>query len=117
MFSMTPAVDPPPLDAQAWATAMHVLAVATVKRATAAGASLGVAAALGSRRSLGAATRYMLDAERGVITGTGKWRRVSAGAPDCDFCSMLIGRGAVYDADSVKFRSHDNCDCLPEIDL
>ena len=38
------------------------------------------------------------------------WKRVGSG-DTCDFCAMLIGRGAVYSTTSVKFRSHDNCGC------
>lgn len=42
------------------------------------------------------------------------WKRV--GIPKCDFCSMLIGRGAVYTEASADFESHDNCNCaaVPE---
>ena len=37
------------------------------------------------------------------------WMRVGAGR--CDFCAMLIGRGAVYSEASADFESHDNCNC------
>lgn len=37
------------------------------------------------------------------------WMRVGAGA--CDFCAMLISRGAVYTKESVRFASHDSCHC------
>lgn len=37
------------------------------------------------------------------------WMRV--GTPDCDFCAMLISRGSVYKKDTVRFRTHDYCDC------
>jgi hypothetical protein len=37
------------------------------------------------------------------------WQRV--GTPRCDFCRMLIGRGAVYTEASVHFDAHDHCNC------
>lgn len=38
------------------------------------------------------------------------WKRVGVG-DSCDFCAKLLGRGAVYTTSSVRFRSHDNCNC------
>lgn len=38
------------------------------------------------------------------------WQRVGAGH-NCVFCSMLIGRGAVYTEASADFASHDRCNC------
>lgn len=40
------------------------------------------------------------------------WARVGAG--DCDFCEMLIGRGAVYTEDTADFQAHDHCGCTAE---
>jgi hypothetical protein len=37
------------------------------------------------------------------------WQRQGGG--DCDFCEMLISRGAVYTKESVRFGSHDHCKC------
>lgn len=37
------------------------------------------------------------------------WERVGSGG--CDFCAMLIGRGAVYSEASADFASHDHCNC------
>lgn len=37
------------------------------------------------------------------------WLRIGAGG--CDFCAMLVGRGAVYTEASVDFASHDHCNC------
>lgn len=37
------------------------------------------------------------------------WKRTGNG--DCDFCQMLIGRGAVYSERTADFLSHDNCQC------
>ena len=39
------------------------------------------------------------------------WMRVGVGAT-CDFCRVLIGRGAVYSDATVTFKSHDNCKCV-----
>lgn len=38
------------------------------------------------------------------------WRREGTGR--CDFCQMLIGRGAVYSEASADFDSHDYCGCV-----
>jgi hypothetical protein len=40
------------------------------------------------------------------------WQRVGAG--ECEFCALLIGRGAVYSEASADFASHDNCRCFAE---
>jgi hypothetical protein len=37
------------------------------------------------------------------------WQRV--GTPRCDFCRMLIGRGAVYSEATADFEAHDHCNC------
>lgn len=37
------------------------------------------------------------------------WKRVGTGR--CDFCRMLISRGAVYTEATVNFRAHDHCGC------
>lgn len=37
------------------------------------------------------------------------WMRI--GTPECDWCAVLIGRGAVYSEKSVQFKTHDYCDC------
>ena len=38
------------------------------------------------------------------------WERVGDGK-SCEFCSMLLGRGAVYTEATADFTSHDNCGC------
>ena len=43
------------------------------------------------------------------------WRRVGDGN-SCEFCSMLLGRGAVYTEASADFSSHDHCGCGAEPD-
>lgn len=37
------------------------------------------------------------------------WQRVGAG--NCEFCRMLIGRGAVYTEATADFAAHDHCNC------
>lgn len=37
------------------------------------------------------------------------WQREGDG--ECEFCSMLIGRGAVYSEATADFQSHDHCQC------
>ena len=37
------------------------------------------------------------------------WQRTGVG--ECAFCSMLIGRGAVYSESTADFASHDHCHC------
>lgn len=39
------------------------------------------------------------------------WQRLGEGK-NCDFCNMLIGRGAVYTRETADFRSHDHCNCV-----
>lgn len=41
--------------------------------------------------------------------GARGWQRVGAG--ECEFCQMLIGRGAVYTEATADFESHDHCHC------
>lgn len=38
------------------------------------------------------------------------WSRVGAGR--CEFCAMLIGRGAVYTEATADFAAHDHCGCM-----
>lgn len=44
------------------------------------------------------------------------WMRVGVG--ECDFCQMLLDRGAVYSEATADFEAHDNCHCsaVPEFD-
>lgn len=37
------------------------------------------------------------------------WKRTGKG--DCEFCRMLIGRGAVYSEATADFPAHDHCNC------
>ncbi len=38
------------------------------------------------------------------------WQRDGTGS--CDFCTMLIARGAVYSDATADFGAHDNCSCI-----
>lgn len=40
------------------------------------------------------------------------WQRVGVG--ECDFCRLLLGRGAVYSEDTADFQAHDHCGCTAE---
>lgn len=40
------------------------------------------------------------------------WERVGVG--ECDFCAMLLGRGAVYSEATADFEAHDHCQCQAE---
>jgi hypothetical protein len=64
----------------------------------------------------GGAQRRILNFSRQTVMGSSLadpaahgWQRVGAGS--CDFCAMLIGRGAVYSESSADFASHDHCHC------
>lgn len=41
------------------------------------------------------------------------WQRVGSGS-SCEFCQMLLGRGAVYTEASADFEAHDHDDCGAE---
>ncbi|HVY10811.1 MAG TPA: hypothetical protein VHB18_11790 [Mycobacteriales bacterium] len=40
------------------------------------------------------------------------WMRVGVG--ECEFCQMLLGRGAVYTEATADFEAHDHCQCGAE---
>lgn len=65
---------------------------------------------------VGGMTRRVLNFSRNTITtnsvadkGARGWQRVGSG--ECDFCAMLIGRGAVYTEATADFAAHDHCQC------
>lgn len=67
---------------------------------------------------LGGYTRRVIQYGRSTVTraavedrGADGWMRQGDG-DSCDFCRMLIGRGAVYGEASVRFASHDHCGCV-----
>ena len=64
----------------------------------------------------GGTQRRIADHVRGTIMGSSVadpaargWQRVGSGS--CDFCAMLLGRGAVYTEATADFQSHDHCAC------
>lgn len=67
----------------------------------------------------GGAQRRVANFARATVTGSSVadphargWQRVGIG--ECEFCQMLIGRGAVYTEASADFQSHDHCNCQAE---
>lgn len=65
----------------------------------------------------GGLQRIVADASRETVAlssvadpAADGWQR--AGSGECTFCSMLIGRGAVYSERSADFASHDHCRCV-----
>lgn len=110
-----------PLNRERFIASMHALGVAAVKAAVARGERIEAAMAIGRSLTFGSFTRTLMDAQRSVIMdsavkdpGTTGWRRVGHGG--CDFCKMLISRGAVYSRSTASFASHDRCQCSAEPD-
>lgn len=66
--------------------------------------------------TLGGLQRIIANAGRETVTGSTTadpdaegWQRVGYG--NCDFCRILIDRGAVYSEATADFASHDHCNC------
>lgn len=66
---------------------------------------------------LGGTQRRIWNASRLTVTGSSVadpgargWYRVGDGH-SCEFCSMLLGRGAVYTEATADFPAHDHCGC------
>jgi hypothetical protein len=62
--------------------------------------------------------RIVADAHRDTVIGSlardpqaKGWSRQTTGK-SCEFCVMIAGRGAVYNARTALFSSHDDCDCI-----
>lgn len=75
--------------------------------------------AMSNRLQAGSA-RHIKSASRELITDTATlngmgWARQLSGSENCSFCAMLASRGAVYSKESVRFRTHNNCDCTATI--
>lgn len=65
----------------------------------------------------GSLSRAVLDVHRDTVSlasvqdrASRGWMRIGDGR-SCPFCSMLISRGDVYKASTVRFASHDHCGC------
>lgn len=68
---------------------------------------------------VGGTQRRIANFSRLTVTGSSiadpsavGWQRVGVG--DCNFCAMLIGRGAVYSEATADFEAHDHCQCGAE---
>lgn len=68
---------------------------------------------------VGGVQRRVADWSRLTVSGSAVkdphaqgWRRVGSGG--CDFCKMLLSRGAVYSESTASFKSHDHCGCSAE---
>lgn len=77
----------------------------------------GSGASVAQSLVIGGLQRLIANADRQTVMvssvadrGAKGWAR--AGTGQCDFCQMLIGRGAVYTEASADFRSHDHCGCV-----
>lgn len=58
------------------------------------------------RRVLNFSRKSIMDSSLADPAADG-WQRTGVG--ECEFCEMLIGRGAVYKESTVDFAAHDNC--------
>lgn len=65
---------------------------------------------------LGGMQRRIANYSRSTVSGSSVadpkargWQRTGSG--ECEFCRLLIGRGAVYTESTADFASHDNCNC------
>ncbi len=82
-----------------------------------------VAAGIVLSKVSGGLQKVVTDGARQTIVGSASrdpgrvgWARVGAGG--CDFCALLIGRGAVYASESTaSFESHDRCRCDAVIEV
>ena len=105
---------------KALVTSLHATAVAMTKTSMRQGIPLEPARRLALTRSSGVATRWALAAGRDTITEAATsdpaalgWARVAAPTA-CQFCRMLAGRGTVYRETTVRFLSHDHCQCTAQ---
>lgn len=68
---------------------------------------------------IGGTTRRILNFSRQTVMGSSiadpgarGWQRIGVG--ECDFCQMLLDRGAVYSESTADFEAHDHCHCSAE---
>lgn len=64
----------------------------------------------GLQRIIANADRQTISTSSAADRGSRGWAR--AGVGECEFCQMLIGRGAVYKEATADFESHDHCGCV-----
>lgn len=69
----------------------------------------------GTQRRIADHVRYTVAGSAVADPAAAGWKRVGDGS-SCEFCRMLIGRGAVYQESTAAFESHDSCGCsaVPE---
>ena len=107
------------LPTEQFETSLQTTSVIAVKKSIKNRVDRPVALANALTMTQGSMSRLVLNAGRETITRTSAadsriigWQRVGNG--ECDWCSMLLGRGAVYGADTVDFPAHDSCRCSGE---
>lgn len=64
----------------------------------------------GVQRRISDHIRYTIAGSSVADPAARGWSRVGDGST-CEFCAMLIGRGAVYTEATADFTSHDHCGC------
>lgn len=109
----------PPIDAEQLAISLRATSLAALKASAAQGVPADRALAFALSQTAGAMSRLVLEAGRFTVTQTAVadpacegWQRVGVG--ECDFCQMLLGRGAVYSEATAAFEAHDHCSCSAE---
>ena len=63
----------------------------------------------GMQRRIANASRYTVAGSSIADPAADGWMRQGSG--ECEFCDMLIGRGAVYTERGADFGAHDHCKC------
>lgn len=109
----------PAIGAEQFNASLQATSVAALKSSAARGVAHDEALLNALTQASGAMSRLVLDAGRFTVTRTAVadpkasgWQRVGVG--ECDFCSMLLGRGAVYSEETADFQAHDRCGCSAE---
>ena len=64
----------------------------------------------GTQRRIADHVRYTVARNSVEDRAARGWKRVGDGH-SCSFCSLLLGRGAVYTEATADFSSHDHCGC------
>jgi len=72
--------------------------------------SLATLVAGGVQRRIADHARYTIARNSTEDKAARGWQRVGDGH-SCEFCAMLIGRGAVYTEATADFTAHDHCGC------
>lgn len=72
--------------------------------------SLATLVSGGVQRRIADHVRYTVAGNSITDRAAKGWQRIGDGH-SCEFCSMLLGRGAVYSEATADFSSHDHCGC------